>query len=70
MTSQAPLPLDGFPEFLLVREVAELFRLRPETVRLMIMRKELPAVRLSGGRGDFRVPKAAIQKILDSVEVG
>ena len=52
------------PELMLVREVAGIFRVRPETVRKMIASGELEAVRF-GTRGDFRIPASAVRNILN-----
>lgn len=64
MTSINPTPK---PELLTVREVANFLRIRPETVRRMIAQGELQAIRF-GLRGDFRIPRKTLAKILDPVD--
>lgn len=56
--------MSELPELLVVREVAELFRIRPETVRRMIADGELRAVRF-GSRGDYRIPRSVVQRFLE-----
>lgn len=55
--------LDNLPELLTVREVAELLRVSPLTVKRWDKRKKLNAIRINS-RGDRRFRKEEIKSVL------
>jgi len=64
---QAPqkprLTLDNLPDLLTVREVAELLRVSPLTIKRWGKRGKLPAIRINS-RGDRRYKKEAVLWLL------
>jgi excisionase family DNA binding protein len=64
---QAPqkprLSLDNLPDLLTVREVAELLRVSPLTIKRWGKRGKLPAIRINS-RGDRRYKKEAVLWLL------
>ncbi|MFH1280216.1 MAG: helix-turn-helix domain-containing protein [Candidatus Beckwithbacteria bacterium] len=62
--SQKPrLSLDNLPDLLTVREVAELLRVSPLTIKRWGKRGKLPAIRINS-RGDRRYKKEAVLWLL------
>ena len=62
--SQPPkLSLDNLPDLLTVREVAELLRVSPLTIKRWSKRGKLPAIRINS-RGDRRYKKEAVLWLL------
>ena len=57
------MDLAEFPPLLTISQVCQIFQCSADTVRKMIRSDALPAVRL-GPRGDWRVPRAAVQKLV------
>jgi len=57
------LTLDNLPDLLTVREVAELLRVSPLTIKRWGKRGKLPAIRINS-RGDRRYKKAAVLWLL------
>jgi excisionase family DNA binding protein len=57
------LKLDNLPDLLTVREVAELLRVSPLTIKRWGKRGKLPAIRINS-RGDRRYKKEAILWLL------
>ncbi len=57
------LSLDNLPDLLTVREVAELLRVSPLTVKRWGKRGKLPAIRINS-RGDRRYRKEAVLYLL------
>lgn len=57
------LSLDNLPDLLTVREVAELLRVSPLTIKRWGKRGKLPAIRINS-RGDRRYKKAAVLWLL------
>jgi len=63
-TDQKPrLTLDNLPDLLTVREVAELLRVSPLTIKRWGKRGKLPAIRINS-RGDRRYKKEAVLWLL------
>ena len=61
------LELDGVAPLLRVSEAAEILRIHPNTVRLLIGRGDLSGVRLDrSGRGRLLIPRAALLHLLRS----
>jgi len=58
-----PLRLDDLPDLLTVREVAEILRVSPLTIKRWGKRGKLPAIRINS-RGDRRYRKEAILWLL------
>jgi excisionase family DNA binding protein len=58
-----PLRLDDLPDLLTVREVAELLRVSPLTIKRWGKRGKLPAIRINS-RGDRRYRKEAVLWLL------
>ena len=57
------LKLDNLPDLLTVREVAELLRVSPLTIKRWGKRGKLPAIRINS-RGDRRYKKEAVLWLL------
>lgn len=57
------LRLDSLPDLLTVREVAELLRVSPLTIKRWGKRGKLPAIRINS-RGDRRYKKEAVLWLL------
>jgi len=58
-----PLRLDDLPDLLTVREVAEILRVSPLTIKRWGKRGKLPAIRINS-RGDRRYRKEAVLWLL------
>lgn len=58
-----PLKLDELPDLLTVREVAEILRVSPLTIKRWGKRGKLPAIRINS-RGDRRYKKEAVLWLL------
>lgn len=58
-----PLKLEDLPDLLTVREVAEILRVSPLTIKRWGKRGKLPAIRINS-RGDRRYRKEAILWLL------
>lgn len=58
-----PLKLEELPDLLTVREVAELLRVSPLTIKRWGKRGKLPAIRINS-RGDRRYRKEAVLWLL------
>lgn len=63
MTTKKRLKLDELPDLLTVREVAELLRVSPLTIKRWGKRGKLPAIRINS-RGDRRYKKEAVLWLL------
>jgi excisionase family DNA binding protein len=63
MTNQQKLSLDSLPDLLTVREVAEVLRVSPLTIKRWGKRGKLPAIRINS-RGDRRYKKEAVMYLL------
>ena len=61
--NKASLSLDNLPDLLTVREVAELLRVSPLTIKRWGKRGKLPAIRINS-RGDRRYKKEAVLWLL------
>lgn len=61
--SEKKLNLDSLPDLLTVREVAEVLRVSPLTIKRWGKRGKLPAIRINS-RGDRRYKKEAILWLL------
>jgi len=61
------LRLDSLPDLLTVREVAELLRVSPLTIKRWGKRGKLPAIRINS-RGDRRYKKEAVLWLLGMQE--
>jgi excisionase family DNA binding protein len=61
------LSLDDLPDLLTVREVAELLRVSPLTIKRWGKRGKLPAIRINS-RGDRRYKKEAVLWLLGMQE--
>lgn len=61
--SKKNLSLDNLPDLLTVREVAELLRVSPLTIKRWGKRGKLPAIRINS-RGDRRYKKEAVLWLL------
>lgn len=59
MPSDKKLNLDSLPDLLTVREVAEILRVSPLTIKRWGKRGKLPAIRINS-RGDRRYKKEAV----------
>ncbi|PIS09036.1 hypothetical protein COT75_03430 [Candidatus Beckwithbacteria bacterium CG10_big_fil_rev_8_21_14_0_10_34_10] len=59
----AKVSLDNLPDLLTVREVAELLRVSPLTIKRWGKRGKLPAIRINS-RGDRRYKKEAVLWLL------
>lgn len=62
-----PLRLDDLPDLLTVREVAEILRVSPLTIKRWGKRGKLPAIRINS-RGDRRYRKEAVLWLLGMQE--
>ena len=62
-TTKNKISLDHLPDLLTVREVAELLRVSPLTIKRWGKRGKLPAIRINS-RGDRRYKKEAILWLL------
>jgi excisionase family DNA binding protein len=62
-----PLKLDDLPDLLTVREVAEILRVSPLTIKRWGKRGKLPAIRINS-RGDRRYRKEAVLWLLGMQE--
>jgi len=58
-----PLTLENLPDLLTVREVAELLRVSPLTIKRWGKRGKLPAIRINS-RGDRRYRKESVLWVL------
>ncbi|MGB9706765.1 MAG: helix-turn-helix domain-containing protein [Microgenomates group bacterium] len=58
-----PLKLEDLPDLLTVREVAEILRVSPLTIKRWGKRGKLPAIRINS-RGDRRYRKEAVLWLL------
>ena len=54
----------SYPEVLTPKEVADILKVTPATVRNMIKRGDLDAIQLKGGRGIYRIPSKALITIM------
>lgn len=63
------LRLDALPDLLTVREVAELLRVSPLTIKRWGKRGKLPAIRINS-RGDRRYKKEAVLWLLGMQDKG
>ena len=63
MPSDKKLNLDSLPDLLTVREVAEILRVSPLTIKRWGKRGKLPAIRINS-RGDRRYKKEAVLWLL------
>lgn len=61
--TKTPLKLDDLPDLLTVREVAEVLRVSPLTIKRWGKRGKLPAIRINS-RGDRRYKKEAVWALL------
>lgn len=66
-TKKNKISLDNLPDLLTVREVAELLRVSPLTIKRWGKRGKLPAIRINS-RGDRRYKKEAILWLLGMQE--
>ena len=66
-TKKKRLKLDNLPDLLTVREVAELLRVSPLTIKRWGKRGKLPAIRINS-RGDRRYKKEAVLWLLGMQE--
>jgi excisionase family DNA binding protein len=64
-----PLRLENLPDLLTVREVAEILRVSPLTIKRWGKRGKLPAIRINS-RGDRRYRKEAILYLLGIQQKG
>ena len=63
MADKKPLRLKELPDLLTVREVAEILRVSPLTIKRWGKRGKLPAIRINS-RGDRRYRKEAVLWLL------
>jgi excisionase family DNA binding protein len=63
MAAKKRIKLDELPDLLTVREVAELLRVSPLTIKRWGKRGKLPAIRINS-RGDRRYKKEAVLWLL------
>ena len=63
MADKKKLELENLPDLLTVREVAELLRVSPLTIKRWGKRGKLPAIRINS-RGDRRYKKEAVLWLL------
>ncbi|OGM15038.1 hypothetical protein A3D84_02095 [Candidatus Woesebacteria bacterium RIFCSPHIGHO2_02_FULL_42_20] len=63
MANKKDLKLENLPDLLTVREVAELLRVSPLTIKRWGKRGKLPAIRINS-RGDRRYKKEAVLWLL------
>lgn len=57
------ISLDDLPDLMTIREVADLLRVSPLTIKRWGKKGKLPAIRINS-RGDRRYKKAVVQKLL------
>lgn len=69
MADKKKIKLDELPDLLTVREVAELLRVSPLTIKRWGKRGKLPAIRINS-RGDRRYKKEAVLWLLGMQEKG
>ena len=69
VTDKKRLSLENLPDLLTVREVAELLRVSPLTIKRWGKKGKLPAIRINS-RGDRRYKKEAILWLLGLDESG
>ena len=69
MATKKKLKLEELPDLLTVREVAELLRVSPLTIKRWGKRGKLPAIRINS-RGDRRYKKEAVLWLLGMQEQG
>ena len=62
-TTKKKIKLDNLPDLLTVREVAEVLRVSPLTIKRWGKRGKLPAIRINS-RGDRRYKKEAVLWLL------
>ena len=62
-------PMARFAEVLTPQEVAKILKVTPATVRNMIKRGDLDAIQLKGGRGIYRVPSSALQRLMGTSDL-
>lgn len=67
MTDKKKVNLDNLPDLLTVREVADLLRVSPLTIKRWGKRGKLPAIRINS-RGDRRYKKEAVLWMLGMQE--
>ena len=60
---QQNISIDNLPDLLTVREVAEILRVSPLTIKRWGKRGKLPAIRINS-RGDRRYKKEAVMYLL------
>lgn len=60
--------LSTLPPLLTVGQVAQIMQLRPSTIRALLAEGRLPGVRTGGDRGDWRVPRSAIERLIGAAE--
>lgn len=58
--------LEELPAVLIVPEAAEVLRVHPQTIYMMIERKNLRAVRVGKGKRSIRIDKAEIIRYMQS----
>ncbi len=63
VSGKQPLSLQSLPDLLTVREVAELLRVSPLTIKRWGKRGKLPAIRINS-RGDRRYRKESVLWVL------
>lgn len=63
VVKKKPLKLEDLPDLLTVREVAEILRVSPLTIKRWGKRGKLPAIRINS-RGDRRYRKEAVLWLL------
>ena len=68
-TKKKKIKLEDLPDLLTVREVAELLRVSPLTIKRWGKRGKLPAIRINS-RGDRRYKKEAVLWLLGMQEKG
>lgn len=61
--SQQNISIDNLPDLLTVREVAQILRVSPLTIKRWGKRGKLPAIRINS-RGDRRYKKEAVMYLL------
>jgi len=67
LEKKKPLKIDDLPDLLTVREVAEILRVSPLTIKRWGKRGKLPAIRINS-RGDRRYRKEAVLWLLGMQE--
>jgi excisionase family DNA binding protein len=66
---QQSISIDNLPDLLTVREVAEILRVSPLTIKRWGKRGKLPAIRINS-RGDRRYKKEAVLYLLGIQQKG